>query len=197
RQRADVGLVEQGADSGEVLARQRQQLGILDDELEVDRVVGVEERLGGRGLGAAVVVALQKLAGQLADHRLEDLVLVLEVVVEGARGEVGAAHDIAHACRAKTHLGEHRARRLEERRAVLRLVLLAPARPLALFRRDLTVVFHGHLPSCASSWRRPATMSSIARAAACTVPRRPTKPWISDSNSWWMVFTPAAVKRSA
>src|SRR3984957_21286684 len=89
-------------------------------------------------------MALQKLAGQLADHGLEDLVLVLEVVVEGARGQVGAAHDVAHAGRAIAHLGEHRAGGLQERGAILRLVLLAPARALALFRREGSLVVHAH-----------------------------------------------------
>ena len=76
-----------------------------------------------------------------------------------------------------------RSGRREQNKAENRTALLKAARPFALFCRDLVVVAHGHLPSCASSWRRPATMSSIARAAACTVPRKPTKPWISESNS--------------
>ena len=91
------------------------------------------------------------------DHGLEDLVLVLEVVVEGAGGEVGAAHDVAHAGRAIAHLGEHGARGLEQRRAVLRLVLLAPAGPLAAASSALP------LPSSARSFPTPSCSSAKPR----------------------------------
>ena len=85
------------------------------------------ELLGRGGAGAAIAMALQQHARQLADHRLENLVLVLEVVVEGAGGQVGAAHDVAHAGGTRSHFGEYRACGLEKRGAVLRLVLFAPS----------------------------------------------------------------------
>ena len=150
--------------------------------------MAAEELLGRARPGAAAAVAPHHLDAHLAHDGLEDLVLVLEVVVEGAGGEIGAAHDVAHAGRAIADLGEHGARGLEQRRAVLRLVLLAPARALAAVVRAAVVMpacsviryAPTHRPSRASSCRSPATISSIARAAACNAPRMPTKPWISE-----------------
>src|SRR5258707_15691297 len=89
--------------------------------------MSAHEFLGGACLGAALLVTLQKLAGQLADHRFEDLVLVLEVVVEGARRQVGVTHDVAYTGGTVAALGEHRARGFQQGGAVLRLVLLAPS----------------------------------------------------------------------
>lgn len=201
RQRPHVGLVEKGADGREARPGQRQQFRILGQEVEIGGIVLADERLGRGGPGAALAMALQQDAGQFPDHRLEYLVLVPEVVVEGARGEIGAAHDVAHAGRAVAHLGEHGPRGLDEGGAVLGLVLLAPSTPFTPRFRARRAVAHvamlRHRPSCASSWRRPATMSSIARAAACTAPRMPMKPWINVSNSRWMVLTPDACRRSA
>ena len=198
---AQVGLVDQVADGADIVAAERQDLRVVGDEVQVDRAMAAHELLRGLRLDPALLMARQELGAHVDDDGAEDLVLVLEVVVEGARGEIGAAHDVAHAGRAVADLGEHRARRLEQRRAVLRLVLFAPARPLALLRRVRPLrpcsSSHSHRPSCASSWRSPVTMSSIARAAACNAPRMPIKPWISDSNSRWIVFTPAAASRSA
>ena len=64
----------------------------------------------------------------LLDERPEDRLLVREVVVERARGEVGAADDVAHADGVVAVLGEDARRGGEDRGAVGGLRALAPAR---------------------------------------------------------------------
>jgi hypothetical protein len=62
---------------------------------------------------------------ELREERPEDLLLVAEVVVEGAGREVGLAHDVARGRSAEPLLGEDLFRGSEELRPILRLPFLA------------------------------------------------------------------------
>ncbi len=95
--RLKIRLLDHHSDGRDVVAAKCQDLGVLGDEVQVDRGVGAEELLGGARLGAAAAMAPHQLDAHLAHDRLEDLRLVLEIVVESTRGQVGAPHDVAHA----------------------------------------------------------------------------------------------------
>jgi len=65
---------------------------------------------------------------ELLEQRAEDLLLVAEVVVEGARGQVGFAHDVARCRLPQALLREDRSGGSEQLRPVLRLPFLTPPR---------------------------------------------------------------------
>ena len=95
------GLLEQvlGPDHRDrvgVPAQDLEHLRVRDDQLEV-RAVGVEDPLleADAGLPPHLAGACARLLGELLEDGSERVLLVVEVVVEGARGEIGLAHDVA------------------------------------------------------------------------------------------------------
>src|SRR5207247_2620787 len=93
-----------------------------------ERPVGVpDERLAAGGPDACRADAFAQRLRVVLDQRAQDRLLVGVVVVEGAARQLRAADDVPHRCRAVAELGEHLARGIEDRAAVVGLGALALA----------------------------------------------------------------------
>src|SRR5207302_3897774 len=68
------------------------------------------------------------LLAKLHQERPEDILFRVEVVVEGARRQVGLAHDVARGRLAEPLLGEHAPRGSEKLLSIVSLAFLAPPR---------------------------------------------------------------------
>src|SRR3954468_12360173 len=141
-------VVGDHADEAGVAPQHLEQLPLLHDELEVRAVSALHPLLYGApghlALGADDVACLVR---QLCDQCAEHVVLVGEVVVERAAGEIGLAHDVARGGCPQPLLGEDLARGGKQFRAVLCLQLLAaPVALTSCYARRHCVLLHAPFP---------------------------------------------------
>jgi hypothetical protein len=87
-----------------VAAHERERRRILDDEREVRAVAGLDELGEAAGAGPRGAHPPARLRPGRLDDGAEDRLLVVEGVVERAGGELGPAHDVAHARRLEAEL---------------------------------------------------------------------------------------------
>ena len=171
RRRRRARITEQRADRARVALQQLEQQPVLDEEAEQDAVGIADELLERAGAGPdRAQRGVRDLLRALIDDRPEHGLLVVEVVVERPRGEIGAPDHVAHAGGVVAELGEHDARGIDDRRPVL-----APSSARVGRRRS------ARPPARSYAWSRPRRRRRAGRSAARSRPperdaRRPSSP---------------------
>ena len=168
---AEDRLVEHRPDRAAVAAHERERLGVVGEKAEVLAVAGGDELLERTRLAARGLHPRADLLRALLEDRAKQRLLVGEVVVERAAGEVGAADDVAHRRAAVAELGEDAARRVEDRGAVGGL----RRRAAAAGPGGLRFLDDAHAGAPSPTTRAPAragTGSVRPAAAARAAPRR-------------------------